>query len=207
MDENRDFVAERPGAFERTRPGFLHAVGDPMTTVGGTQVRRREGPRRGGPIGPLDWLQIVPFEPAASSHRLGWEGLVATRCRTEPASECSWPALTHHGFVLFIRPPEELELVYEGVKRHVPPPAGAISMVPAGSPIQWRWSGPKDSLHIHLEPDLVERVAAEAFGLDPARLTVPPLDGLDLPHLRGAMGAVDAELTAGGAGGMHTRIS
>jgi len=30
---------------------------------------------------------------------------------------------------------------------------------------------------------------------------VPPLDALDLPHLRAAMGAVDAELTAGGAGG------
>src|SRR5262249_43902531 len=54
---------------------------------------------------------------------------------------------------------------------------------------------------IFLEPGLVERVAAEAFGLDPARLTVPPLDALDLPHLRAAMGAVDAELTAGGAGG------
>ena len=32
-------------------------------------------------------------------------------------------------------------------------------------------------------------------------MTVPPLDGLDLPHLRAAMGAVGAELTAGGAGG------
>jgi AraC family transcriptional regulator len=48
---------------------------------------------------------------------------------------------------------------------------------------------------------LVERVGAEAFDLDPARLPIPPLDGLDLPHLRAAMWAVDAELTAGGAGG------
>ena len=74
-------------------------------------------------------------------------------------------------------------------------------LVPAGSPTLWRWSGSFDSLHIFLEPGLVARVAAEAFGLDPARLTVPPLDGLDLPHLRAAMWAVDAELTAGGAGG------
>ena len=58
-----------------------------------------------------------------------------------------------------------------------------------------------DTLNIYLEPGLVARVAAEAFDLDPARLTVPPLDGLDLPHLRAAMGAVDDELTAGGAGG------
>src|SRR5439155_26598685 len=99
------------------------------------------------------------------------------------------------------RPPDELDLRYEGVKRHRPPPAGAISLVPAGTPALWRWSGPKDTLHVHLEPELVARVAAEAFGLDPARLTVPSLDGLDLPQLRAAMGAVDAELTAGGAGG------
>jgi AraC family transcriptional regulator len=32
-------------------------------------------------------------------------------------------------------------------------------------------------------------------------LTVPPLDALNLPHLRAAMGAVEAELTSGGAGG------
>ncbi len=74
-------------------------------------------------------------------------------------------------------------------------------MVPAGSPGRVRWSGCYDWLHIFLEPGLVSRVAAEAFGLDPARTTVPPLDGLDLPHLRAAMLAVDAELTAGGAGG------
>ena len=103
--------------------------------------------------------------------------------------------------VLHIQSPEKLDLRYEGVKRHVPPPAGAISLVPAGSPLQVRWSGCFDWLKIDLEPDLVARVAAEAFGLDPARLTVPPLDGLDLPHLRAAMGLVDAELTGGGAGG------
>jgi AraC family transcriptional regulator len=109
--------------------------------------------------------------------------------------------MTHHRLVLFVRPPEELDLVYEGVKRHVPPPAGAISLVPAGTPSRGRWSGRVDMLHIYLEPGLVTRVAAEAFDLDPARLVLPPLDALDLPHLRTAMGAVNAELIAGGAGG------
>jgi AraC family transcriptional regulator len=56
-------------------------------------------------------------------------------------------------------------------------------------------------LAIYLESGLVAQVAAEAFDLDPARLTVPPLDGLELPHLRAAIGTVGAELTAGGAGG------
>jgi AraC family transcriptional regulator len=162
---------------------------------------RQQEPGGGDPIGPLDWVKLLPIEPVASSDRLGWVGLEAARYRAAPADEISPPAITHHRLVLFIRPPEELDLWYEGVKRHVPPPAGAISLVPAGSPSRWRGSSRRDLLHIYLEPGLVGRVAAEAFGLDPARLTVPPLDGLDLPPLRAAMWAVDAELTAGGAGG------
>jgi len=130
---------------------------------------RQEEPGVGGPIGSLDWRKILPFEAAAASDRLGWGGLEAARCRAEPAFERDVPALTHHRLVLVTRPPEDLELRYEGVKRHRPTPAGTITLVPAGTPVWAHSSG--------------------------------PLDGLDLPHLRAAMGAVDAELTAGGAGG------
>jgi AraC family transcriptional regulator len=162
---------------------------------------REEELRRGDPIRPLDWHETLPFEAAAASDRLGWVGLEAARYREPPASEINLSPLTHHTLILFARPPEELDLRYEGLKRHMPPPAGAILLVPAGCSALWRWSGPNDSLAVCLEPGLVTRVAAEAFDLDPARLTVPPLDGLDLPPLRAAMWAVDAELTAGGAGG------
>ena len=40
-------------------------------------------------------------------------------------------------------------------------------LVPAGSPVDARWSGRRDSLNVYLEPGLIERVAAEAFDLDP----------------------------------------
>jgi AraC family transcriptional regulator len=161
---------------------------------------RQEEPGRGDPIGPLDGLKILPHETAASSDRLGWVGLQAARCREAPAFELNLPALTHHRLFLFSRPPEELDLRYEGVKRHRPPAAGSVSLLPAGSPAWVRSSGCKDELHLFLEPGLVSRVAAEAFDLDPARLTVPPLDGLDLPQLRVPMLAVGAELTAGAGG-------
>ena len=163
---------------------------------------RQEEPGLGGPLGPLAAMRgFVPFEAAVASDRLGWVGVEAARYLEAPASELYTPASTHHWLVLVTRPPEQLDLLYEGVSRRLPPPAGSISLVPAGSAARWRWSGRKDSLHIHLEPGLVARVAALAFDLDPARLTVPPLDGLDLPQLRAAMLAVEAELTAGGAGG------
>jgi AraC family transcriptional regulator len=158
-------------------------------------------PGHGGALAPLDWLKVIPFQAVAASDRLGWVGLQAARYRASPTWEYNAPALTHHRLVLVTRPPRELELRFEGLKRHVPPPAGAIILVPAGTPGRVRWSGGFEWLHIYLEPGLVERVAAEAFGLDPARLTLPPLDALGLPHVRSVLGAVDAELTGGGAGG------
>ena len=68
----------------------------------------------GGPIGPSDWLKLLPFEAPASSERLGWVGREAARCRAAPAFECSPPNLTHHRLLLFTRPPDEFDL------RHVP---------------------------------------------------------------------------------------
>jgi AraC family transcriptional regulator len=164
-------------------------------------MMREKESERSDPIGPLDWRRILPFAPDAASDGQGWVGLQAAHCRAEPAFELHVPALAHHRIVFVARPPEALELRCEGVKRHVPPPPGSIMLVPAGTPVWGRSSGCKDELHIFLEAGVVERVAAEAFALDPARLTIPPFDGLDLPHLRAAMRAVDAELTGAGAGG------
>jgi tetratricopeptide (TPR) repeat protein len=48
--------------------------------VGETQVMRQEEPGRDGPLGSLAVLrQVVPFEAAAVSDRLGWVGLAAAR--------------------------------------------------------------------------------------------------------------------------------
>jgi AraC family transcriptional regulator len=143
----------------------------------------------------------MPFQAVAASDRLGWTGLGAARFRASPAWEYNAPALTHHRLVLVTRPPQALDLRFDGVKRQVPPPAGAVIFVPAGTPGRVSWSGGFDWLHIYLDPGLLQRVAAQEFDLDSARLTVPPLGGVDLPHLRATMAAVDAELTAGGLGG------
>ena len=152
-------------------------------------------------LAPRDWRARLSFEAAAASDGLGWVSLEAERVRAAPPSQISQPAMTHHMLILYIRPPEELDVSSEEINRHVRPAIGSISVAPAGRLVRWRWSGSKDVLHVYLEPSLVARVAAEAFDLDPARLTIPPLTGVEIPQLRAAMGAVDAELTAGGAGG------
>src|SRR6516162_5002262 len=93
-----------------------------------TLLHPQEEPGGGDPIGPQDWLKTVPFEADAASERLGWVGLQAARYREAPASELEHPGITHHRLVLFLRPPDVLNLLYDGVKRYVPPHAGAISV-------------------------------------------------------------------------------
>jgi AraC family transcriptional regulator len=162
---------------------------------------QREATESGRLLGPFENHPLVPVEPAAASHRLGWTGLEATRFCDLRDAEFERPALTHHSLILFTKPPDELDLRYEDVKRHRPPPMGSVSVVPAGIPTRWRWQGAKSSLHVYLEPELVRRIAAEAFGIDSARWMLPPLDSLAFPQLSDALLAVNAELTAGGAGG------
>src|SRR5262249_58352822 len=99
-----------------------------------TRVMRQEEPRGGDPIGSLDWLEILPFEAAAASDRLGWEGLEAARCRAEPAFERNVPAITHHRLVLVTPPPEDPDLPDEGGKPHRPAPPRPLSVTPAGRP-------------------------------------------------------------------------
>lgn len=164
-------------------------------------MTRQEEPGGSEAIGLLDWRKILPFETAVSSERLGWAGLQAAHCSVQPPFEINPPAIAYHRLIFFSRPPEELDLEYAGMKQHLPPPARSIMLVPAGSPVRVRSSGHRDELHVFLDAPLVARVAAETFDLDPARVTVPPLYGVNHPHLRAAMGAVDAELGAGGAGG------
>jgi AraC family transcriptional regulator len=146
--------------------------------------------------------RFVPFAPSATSYGLEWKALQAARYRNSPSSgEFSLPHESRHGLVLTIQPAESLEVRYEGVKLDRPPVAGSINVIPAGSSVLWRRQGSIDALFIHLEPSLVARVAAESFGFDSSRTVLPPLYGLNVPELRSAMLAVDAELRAGGVGG------
>jgi AraC family transcriptional regulator len=146
--------------------------------------------------------KIVPFNPVATSYGMGWKGLQAVRFRNSPLGEFSaaYKPGTHVLF-LYVRPPKKMDARYEEVNRDMPPPAGSISVVPAGSSVVCSHQGSVDSLLIYLEPSRVARVAAESFEMDPSRTVVPPVDGLNAPGLRSAMLAVDAELKAGGAGG------
>jgi len=150
----------------------------------------------------LDSLpSVAPLIPNAASFDLGWMGLQAVRFRDSISNEFSAPPIAQHALILITRPPEKMNLRYEGVQRDRPLAVGSVVVMPAGSASLWHWRGSKDSLHIYLEPSVIARVATTSFELDSARLVVPPVDALMIPGLRAAMLAVNAELTAGGIGG------
>jgi AraC family transcriptional regulator len=150
-------------------------------------------------LGPFERGSLVT--PTAASVGLGWTGLEAARFTDVPSSEFVRRPLTHHMVILHTGLPDELNVCYADIKRYRPPPLGSVLVMPAGIPIHWRWRGNKSALHVYLEPELVERVAVETFGLDPARGVLPPLDAVSIPQLLPAMRAVEAELMAGGIGG------
>ena len=146
--------------------------------------------------------KVIPFAPCATSYRMGWKDMQAVHYRRTPASgELSVPPVSLHEIILTVRPPKKMDLRYEGVKRDRPPPAGSITLIPAGSALLTRWQGSWDVVAIYLEPSVVARIAAESFEFDPTQTAVPPLDGLNVPELRSAMLAAAAELRASYGGG------
>jgi AraC family transcriptional regulator len=159
-----------------------------------------QGP--GEPVGPEARLEFASLQAAAeTSDVLGWSGVRAEHLSDPPDREIEIPPVTDHWLVLNHRVSPVFSLRLEGQARDAPPPPGLITIIPAGSTSHWRWSGPSDSTHVLLKPQLLSRVAVEAFDLDPDRVTLPPVYELSHPQIRSAMLALDEELRTGGAGG------
>src|SRR5260221_14410487 len=96
------------------------------------------------------------------------------------------------------RPPAKMRFRYEGGKRDLPPPAGAIAVMPVGSEAELCWRGTKERFHIYLGPKLTTRGATTSFGPDVSHTAIPPLDSLVLPDLRSTTLAAAAQLTTCG---------
>ena len=111
--------------------------------------------------------KIYPFTPSATSSGMGWDALQAIHWRKIPASgEISFFPMSQHKLTLMIRPPEKMDLRYEGVKLDRPVPAGSIFVMPAGMSREFRWQGSSwrgsiESLDIYLDPSLVGRVTPD----------------------------------------------
>src|SRR5262249_16022652 len=151
-------------------------------------------------LGPRELIKRLPEAALAVSDQRPWAALEAVRYRHQPANENFVPALTHHMLLFFLLTPRELEVESEGLRRAVPPPGGSVILVPAGQPARYRSKAVSDSLHVFIKPELIGHIAEESFDRDPARISLPSLDGFHHPQLRRVMLAVNDELMAGATG-------
>jgi AraC family transcriptional regulator len=150
---------------------------------------------------PDERLSYIPSPPVATSVRLGWSGLRAERYRMFMDDELQIPPVAHHLLILYRHPPDEMSLQCEDLVLNAPPPPGSVAIIPAGSATRGRWRGLSEAVHVLLEPRLIDRVAAEAFDIDPHRVELPRVYDLDHLQLRGALQAIDSELMSGAPGG------
>ncbi len=155
----------------------------------------------GGLISPDDRLEVLPVPPEVTSRPMGWAALRAEHFRETPDFELDLPGGTHHLLALYLRPPEEMGFRTDGLDWEGVPPPGSILVLPAGHSRRAFWRGPTESVHVHLDPRLISRVAAEAFDLDPDRVELPASAALTEPSIQAAILAIDAELSTGSAGG------
>jgi AraC family transcriptional regulator len=152
-------------------------------------------------VTPDERLRFLPASPAVTSTQLGWSGFRAERFRDTPDFDLDLPGQTHHLLALYLRPPERMGLWCEGLKWEAIPPPGSILILPAGHARRAFWRGPTDSIHVHIDPQLISRVAAEACDLDPDRIVLPAIGALIHPQIQATLLAIDSELTSGAAGG------
>src|SRR6516165_4459297 len=155
----------------------------------------------GGLVTPDDRLEVLPVPPAATSRPMGWSDLRAEHFRDTPDFELDLPGGSHHLLALYLRPPEVTGLWTAGEGWEGTPPPGSILVLPAGQARRAFWRGPTESVHVHLDPRLISRVAAEALDLDPDRVKIPAHAALTAPAIEAAIRTIDAELSAGAPGG------
>jgi AraC family transcriptional regulator len=161
------------------------------------QPRTRRGSRL---ISPGDRLQVLPVEPTAISNASGSSAIRVEHFRDTPDFELELPGQTHHLVAMYLRPPEEMGLRTEGLDWHGLPQPGSVLILPAGHPRRAFWRGSTESVHVHIDPDLISQVATEALDLDHTRIELHAEGALDHPRIQATMQAIDAELAAGGVG-------
>jgi AraC family transcriptional regulator len=154
-----------------------------------------------GLITPDQRLGVLPAAPVATSGPLGWSAVRVEHFHETPDFDLDLPGQTHHLLSLYLKPPKRMGLWCAGLEWEEAPPPGSILVLPAGHARRAFWRGPTDSVHVHLDPGLVARVAAESFDLDPDWVELPAVGALSHPELRATVLALDSELMTGGAGG------
>ena len=109
---------------------------------------------------------------AMSSRGLGWSGLKFERRDSRRGSRHQPEGSRHHLIFLGLSNGQVIRESNSERVEHVLTP-GCVLIIPARTPVRWKWNSRIGYAVLLLEPDVLDRVAREAFGLSPDRYRLP----------------------------------
>ena len=160
-------------------------------------------PRSGASLTPDGLEARRPFVPSKSSAAMNWSGIRIEDIPLVPAHEVDVPPLTHLFLALNgLAGPRDVSVRTEGFRYEAEegPPA-SVSVAPAGLEWEHHCGAMPDVAMVHIGPEIIARVAAEAFDFDPSRLTLRPIFYNPWPLAAATLAALRDEVRLGGLGG------
>lgn len=92
--------------------------------------------------------------------------------QAQPAAELPEWTIGHHKVSVVTRGGYQLEQQYAGRWRSARTRVDDVSILPAGSPVAWRWDRAIEVIDLFLPPSVVARVVEQEFDGDPACLEI-----------------------------------
>lgn len=126
----------------------------------------RDAQQATGEVVPVDFGAVKPEEVRLSSEALGWGPLNFERRDAAPASNCL-PAGTSEHLVFLSLANGRVRCESDGDSAQYDLAPGYVAIQPANKPVCWSWDTRIAFSVLRLDPALLDRVAKDAFGLEP----------------------------------------
>ena len=146
-------------------------------------------------LDPFEWGKTISAPPVlASGAGALRHGLLRRWSGTSP--EMKQPALDHHVIVSHLGGAKRVRRDGEAGSSITDVPAGALTIISAGSASTWRTEGPIEFSHLYIHPRDVDHAIVEVFDRDPLRATFLDEVGRSDALLEGLLSLMMLELSA-----------
>jgi AraC family transcriptional regulator len=151
---------------------------------------------------PESALDIIPHVPVASSRARGWHGVALHVFREQDGALIHADGFSHHFLILRTEHAVRVRQRRDGREVNGLSVPGQLELTPAGMPGEWEWHQPLGAIHLHIDPALLLRFAAES-GRDPAALCLRAAFSFTDPLLKTLVESLQSEVETGLGGPIY----
>lgn len=148
---------------------------------------------------PVDSFSVMPHSVRVSSLSLGWYPLNIERRELEPG-DSNLPGGTREHLIFVSLGEGHCVRESGGDVTEKDLAAGLVSVLPRETPVRWTWDTRLSFAVMALEPEYLDKVARETFGLDPTGVRLLTVEGQRDPLITGIAGNLMREAMNGDAG-------